>query len=144
MIDIVKYIPILNELRNNKLYIYNNYDNNKDPIITKYGCRFVIILNIFHIAFFYYGLYLGFFVKQKKYLIITLILYILFYIITFYTSGCWISLPEIILNDKYHCTDTYTFSNNMWNIRDFLLPNITTTMILYIPLTIYIIYKLFK
>ena len=30
----------------------------------------------------------------------------------------------------------------MWKLRDLLLPNVTTTMLLYIPLTLYVIYKI--
>ena len=132
--DLVKNIPILNNLRNNKLYLYKNIHNTDDNFVSKYSCRVLIILNI--------GIIFGLILKNKKNLIFLLIVYILFYILTFYTSGCWISLPEILFDDKYKCTNKYKLSKKLWILRDFLLPNVTTTMLLYIPLTIFIIYKI--
>ena len=132
--DLVKNIPILNNLRNNKLYLYKNIHNTDDNFVSKYSCRVLIILNI--------GIIFALILKNKKNLIFLLIVYILFYILTFYTSGCWISLPEILFDDKYKCTNKYKLSKKLWILRDFLLPNVTTTMLLYIPLTIFIIYKI--
>ena len=140
--DLVKNIPILNNLRNNKLYLYKNIHNTDDNFVSKYSCRVLIILNILHILVVYIGIIFGLILKNKKNLIFLLIVYILFYILTFYTSGCWISLPEILFDDKYKCTNKYKLSKKLWILRDFLLPNVTTTMLLYIPLTIFIIYKI--
>ena len=140
--DPVKNIPILNNLRNNKLYLYKNIDNTNDKFVSKYGCRILIIFNILHILLVYIGIVLAIVFKNKNNLIFLLIFYLLFYILAFYSSGCWLSLPEIIINNKYNCRKKYKLSNNIWIIRDFLLPNVTTTMLLYIPLTILILYKI--
>ena len=140
--DPVKNIPILNNLRNNKLYLYKNVHNSDNNFVSKYSCRILIILNILHISLIYLGILFGIILKNKKNLIFLLFLYILFYILAFYSSGCWLSLPEIIFDDKYNCREKYKFSDNMWKLRDLLLPNVTTTMLLYIPLTIFIIYKI--
>ena len=137
-------IPFLFKLKNNKNYIYNNINNYNDEIVHKYSCRILIILNLIHILYVYIGLYLGLFIKNKKYLIFILISYLLFYILSFYTSGCWISLPEIILNNNYNCTKRYKFSFILWKLRDILLPNITTTILLYFPLIIFVLYKILK
>tara|TARA_B100001094_G_C17961655_1_gene685747 strand:- start:283 stop:720 length:438 start_codon:yes stop_codon:yes gene_type:complete len=140
--DPVSKISILNNLRNNKLYLYKNVHNSDNEFVSKYGCRILILLNILHIIVIYLGILFGLILKNKNNLIFLLFLYILFYILAFYSSGCWLSLPEIIINDKYNCRKKYKFSNNMWILRDIMLPNVTTTMLLYTPLTIYVIYKI--
>ena len=140
--DPVNNIPILKNLRNNKLYLYKNIHNTDDNFVSKYSCRVLIILNILHILVIYIGIIFGLILKNKKNLIFLLIVYILFYILAFYSSGCWISLPEILFDDKYKCTNKYKLSKKLWILRDIMLPNVTTTMLLYIPLTIFIIYKI--
>tara|TARA_A100001015_G_scaffold54318_1_gene59599 strand:+ start:1082 stop:1513 length:432 start_codon:yes stop_codon:yes gene_type:complete len=140
----VKNIPILNNLKNNKRYLYKNRDNSNDEFVSKYSCRILIVLNLLHISLLYLNLLLGLILKNKKNLIFLLFIYILFYISAFYSSGCWLSLPEIIFDDKYNCTKKYKFSNYIWKLRDLLLPNVTTSMLLNIPLTIYVIYKILK
>lgn len=140
----VKNIPILNNLKNNKNYLYENVHNTDDKFVSKYGCRILILLNILHIVVIHIGIYFGIILKNKNNLIFLLFLYFLFYILAFYSSGCWLSLPEIIFDDKYKCREKYKFSDNMWKFRDFMLPNVTTTMLLYIPITIYVIYKIFN
>ena len=48
-------------------------------------------------------------------------MYIWFFFSAFYSAGCWIALPEIMLKKKYKCSDNYKLSKTIWTIRDFLL-----------------------
>ena len=35
---------------NNKLYLYKNFNNSDDKFVSKYGCRILILLNIFFLS----------------------------------------------------------------------------------------------
>ena len=64
--DPVKNIKILNNLRNNKLYLYKNVHNSDNKFVSKYSCRILILLNILHISVIYLGILFGIILKNKK------------------------------------------------------------------------------
>ena len=135
---------MINELKRIKRYIYYNYEKDEDELINRYMCRTLIVTNIYHILLVYAGILLPIFMNDKKILIIILFMYVWFFFSAFYSAGCWIALPEIMLKKKYKCSDNYKLSKTIWTIRDFLLPRLLTTMVIYTILFFYVLYKLFK